>query len=72
MDFRTIHDINYVTLDYIEADAQRILNDPNSAYRHKKDKDTLRRIAVLKQAKKRKAKRHREEQSWIGLSGLSL
>ena len=54
--FRRIGGVNYVTLQYQKDKASSMLADPTSGFRHKKDRDTLQRIAVHGRSKRRKLK----------------
>lgn len=59
--FHNIKGINYSTLEFQEDSARKTLEDPESAYRHKKDQDTLQRIEVFR--KTRKAKKQKKKSS---------
>ena len=54
---KVIKGISYSTLDFQEAEARKILDDPEFAFRHKKDQDTIQRITIAKQEKKRRKRR---------------
>jgi hypothetical protein len=49
--------INYASLKWLEEDAKRVLANPDAKFRHAKDRDTLQRIHVLKQVKRKRASR---------------
>ena len=49
--YDTIKKRNYVKLSYEEKNRQKSLKDPNSAWRHGKDRDALNRIRLYKQMK---------------------
>jgi len=55
--FKRMQGINYASLEFLENEAERITKDPESAYRHKKDNDTLQRIKVYKKLKKKTKRR---------------
>jgi len=44
---------NYVTLPYIKKGINKTLKDPKAKYRHDKDKDSLNRIKVYENLKKK-------------------
>jgi len=52
--FQRIGGVNYVTLQYQRDQANKVLSDPNQAFRHRKDRDTLQRIAVYNAGKKKR------------------
>ena len=54
--FHTIDGINYVSLQHEADTAQRILSDSTQRFRHRKDRDTLQRIAVHRSIAPRKKK----------------
>jgi orotate phosphoribosyltransferase-like protein len=74
VDFDVIKGINYSTLDFQEGEAQRILDNPEFRFRHNKDRDTLQRIEVFKQAqKKRKSRKSRNSNPyWKPIGGVIL
>lgn len=49
---KTICDVKYVTLSEVEKDRKRSLNDPNSKFRHERDREDLGRIRYSKQVRK--------------------
>lgn len=49
---KKINGHRYASLEYMEKQAIRILNDPLSAHRHPKDRDTVNRIRIAKRRKK--------------------
>jgi len=51
--YNIIRKKKYVTLKHIEEGAKKILQDPESAYRHAKDQDTLQRIEIYRKYKKK-------------------
>lgn len=55
--FDKIKGKKYVTLKHIEKGARKTLQDPESAYRHDKDKDTIQRIKIYRKYKKKGLKR---------------
>ena len=56
----------YVTLKHMEKGAKLILKDPESAYRHHKDRDTIQRIKIYRKFKKnpRKIKQKYKTHIW--------
>jgi len=52
----TVRNVNYVTLDWQKKKAKRILKDPEAKFRHQKDKDTLQRIKIHEELKKKGGK----------------
>jgi len=54
VEFKRIEGINYATLDWLENEATRLVNDPETAFRRSKDRDTLQRIRVFRGHKRRK------------------
>jgi len=60
---RRLHGVNYVPLEHLEEEAKRVLADPAAAYRHRKDRDTLQRIAVSRVAKERRAERRKAREN---------
>jgi len=59
IEFSRIEGINYVTLDWLEKEAERLLADPETAFRRSKDRDTLQRIGVFKRHRRRSKGKNR-------------
>ncbi len=53
IDFKRIKGVNYATLDWLEKETERLLADPETEFRRRKDRDNLQRIKVYKRYKKR-------------------
>lgn len=51
--YRVINGIRYETLGSISRGKKRILKDPESAYRHEKDRGDLQRIAIARRFRRR-------------------
>lgn len=54
VDAENIRGINYATLEYHEEHIRNTIDDPAVAFRRKKDLDTLQRITIYKEGKKRR------------------
>ena len=52
--FKRIAGINYASLNWLEKDAIRMVNDPDTKFRRSKDIDTLQRIQVFKKTKRKR------------------
>jgi len=61
IEFGSVEGINYVTLDWLEKEAERLLDDPETAFRRSKDRDTLQRIKVFKRHRKRSKSKSQED-----------
>lgn len=70
IEFKKIKGINYATLDYHEEHILGMLDNPETAFRHKKDSETLQRIKIFKKAKKRRARKQRQDNDYLSLSGI--
>jgi len=49
---KNVRGVNYATLDYHVKQIRRTLRDPESKYRHDKDKETLQRIQIYKRGQR--------------------
>lgn len=63
--FHKIKGINYASLEYHERKIERVLADPEIAFRHSKDRDALQRIRIYKLMKKQKALRAKRSRDTI-------
>ena len=68
--FKKIKGINYATLDYHEDHILETLDNPETAFRHKKDSETLQRIKIYRKMKKRRVQRRRRDDDYLSLSGI--
>jgi len=57
--FRNIEGINYATLGYHERRIRQTLVDPEKAFRHRKDSETLQRIKIFKRVSRKAGGRRR-------------
>lgn len=57
VEFKPIRGVNYATLEYLEDDAERILDTPEASFKHRQAKDTLQRISVLRKSRGKRRKK---------------
>lgn len=55
--YKKIHGKNYISLNIEKQHRLKSLNDPESSWRHGKDRDALNRILIFEKSKKKKGKK---------------
>ena len=53
IEFHRIKGVNYASLDWLEGEAEKLIANPETEFRRAKDKDTLQRIRVFRQYKRK-------------------